>query len=221
MRIAIGARQQLDQEAADAERRELGGGPDRRERAVGSHEARRVGRSSAGRRCRPRRRTWSGSRPANATSSSWASVSHAADGCDRDRDEQHRPAEVGPDHHRTSPRAGRPRHRRPGRTTGRPGGRCARTRATSNAPASSDEDRHEWQRHPGDERAEDRDRCRRPHADERAVLPERARRTGCARAHSLPGRIASQTGLRYTPPASVRQNSRTTRAGQVPVRLIQ
>ena len=62
-----------------------------------------------------------------------------------------------------------------------------RTRATSNAPASEHEDRHERERHPGDQRAEDRDRRRRPHANERAVLPERGGERVAHGAHSLPG----------------------------------
>ena len=117
----------------------------------------RARRRSAGRRCRPRRRTWSGSRPRTVTRNTWASVSHAGR---RTRSGSWRAGPPG----RGPPRsgsgaaaAGRPRHRRRARTM-QPGPISRpRTSGDLERPGAEDEDRDERQRHPGDERAEDRD----------------------------------------------------------------
>ena len=89
-----------------------------------------------------------------------------------------------------------------------------------------DEDRHERQGHPRDERAEDRDRGRRPDAHEGVVLPQ----CGRERVAHGPGSIhgpwsrrdlrpaAPPRTLRYTAPASVRQNPRTTGTAAAPRR---
>ena len=162
--------QQLDEEAADPESRELGGRARCRERAVRAHELvapddrREVcvvgGVEERAEDC-----------DHECDEQQVGEGQPSADGRDRDRHEQHRPTEVRPDHHRTTPQPidpgahDQPEHQRGEEVDG------AHERHLER-PGAEHEDRHERERHPGDQRSEDRDRRRRPHADERAVLPE-------------------------------------------------
>ena len=90
----------LDQEAADPERAELGHRAASPSARCSPRRAARARRRSAGRRCRRRRRTSRGPPRRRPRTSSCGRPSASEHEGDRDRAEEHGPAEVGPDQDR-------------------------------------------------------------------------------------------------------------------------
>ena len=94
-----------------------------------------------------------------------------------------------------------------------------RTRATSNAPASSTRIATNGSaiRVISEPKIEI---VAADHTRTNALFCQSGEAKGCARGAQPTRPIASQTGLRYTSPASVRQNSRTPGLAGAPIRLI-
>ena len=164
-------REDLDEEPADPEGHELGGGSARGEGAVrvdqalalddrrqvgvvGGIEERRQDRGQPGDHQELRERQ------------------DAERERDRHGTEQDRPTEVRPDEDRPSPQPVDPGAGDEPEDERRTEVEAAQDRDLDRARAEH-EDGHQRQRDPGDERAEDRDGRRRPDADERRVAPER------------------------------------------------
>ena len=212
--------QDLDEEAADPEGHELGGGPARGEGAVRVDEAlalddrRQVGVVGGIEEGRQDRRQ-------SGHDEQLRERQDAEREGDRHRPEQDGPSEVGPDEDRPPPQPIDPGAGDEPEDERRAEVEPAQDRDLDRARPEH-EDRDQRQRDPGDERPEDRDASP---PTRRGRTPSCARagtRTDCARSRSIgrPTRVrqdhrpaASRGRLRYTPPCSVRQNSRTTRDG--------